>query len=145
MRIWVSIAAALMIIGCDVPGTASATPSPSRPTTLPSPLPSPISSPVPSPTPIPDPSPTVFIQFTQSDYGAIAIQTQPGAACNASGTRPDGSAIGGIRNPQVAADNGSAQWVYPQTATSTGTGQHNVSCSWQGQSTSFSASFGVGN
>lgn len=145
MRVWVSIAAALVIIGCDVPGTASASPSPPRPTPSPSLIPSPIPSPRPIPTPIPDPSPTVFIQFTQSDYGAIGIQTQSGAVCNASGTRPDGSAIGGIRNPQVAADNGSAQWVYPQTATPTGTGAHHVSCSWRGQSTSFSASFDVGS
>ena len=86
----------------------------------------------------------VFIQFTQSDYGAIGIQTQPGAACNAGGQRPDGSPIGGLRNPQVAGPDGSISWSYPQTATATGTGQHNVACSWNGQSTITSAAFQVG-
>jgi hypothetical protein len=87
----------------------------------------------------------VFIQATGSDYGAIAIQTQPGAVCSASGTRPNGSTITGIRNPQVANDSGAAQWIYPQTATQTGDGVHNVSCTWHGQSTSYSFSFQVGS
>ena len=145
MRIWLCLAAALVIIGCDVPGTASVSPTPVRTSPSPSLIPSPSASPKPSPTPIPEPSPVVFIQFSQSDYGAITIQTQPGAVCSASGSRPDGSAIGGIRNPQVAGSSGAAQWAYPQTATAPGTGQHNVSCSWNGQSTSFSAPFEVGS
>ncbi len=86
----------------------------------------------------------VFIQFTQSDYGAIGIFTQPSAVCSASGVRPDGSAIGGIQNPQTANAQGAASWLYPQTATATGTGSHAVSCSWNGQSTSTSAPFDVG-
>ena len=87
----------------------------------------------------------VFIQFTQSDYGSIGVWTQPGAVCNASGTRPDGSTISGIRNPQTANGQGLASWGYPQWPTATGSGLHNVSCSWHGQSTSFSAPFDVGS
>jgi hypothetical protein len=86
----------------------------------------------------------VFIQFIQSDYGAITIQTQPGAVCSASGNRPDGSGIGGIQNPKAAGADGTISWTYPQPATAPGTGVHNVTCSWNGQSTGFSAPFQVG-
>lgn len=86
-----------------------------------------------------------FVQFTQSDYGAIGIFTQPGAVCSANGVRPDGSGIGGIRNPQVANAQGAASWIYPQTPTATGIGSHTVSCSWNGQSASTSAPFEVGS
>ena len=145
MRIWLCLAAALVVIaGCDVPGTASANPSPARTTPSPSPIASPSPSPRPSPTPIPEPTPVVFIQFTQSDYGAIGILTQPGAVCQAGGNRPDGSAIGGVQNPKTAGPDGTVSWTYPQTATATGTGVHNVVCSWNGQNTGLSAPFQVG-
>jgi len=86
----------------------------------------------------------VFIQFTQSDYGQIGILTNTGAVCNAGGNRPDGSNLTGLKNPQVAGPDGTISWSYPQTATATGTGQHNVACTWNGQSTIFSAPFQVG-
>jgi len=140
------VLAAMSLAGCT-PGSSSAnnTPvakvSPSRsPETRPSPSPSPTPAPSPAPTPA-----GLYLQILESSYGFLSAQTEPGTRCNASGQYPDGSAISGFANPQVAGSDGTVTWRYPQPRTNTiGNGLHTVTCTGRGYTATQQAQFIMG-
>lgn len=81
----------------------------------------------------------------ESDYGSITAQTMTGASCKAQAVLPNGSRVGGLRNPQVADANGTVAWIYPQPLTQTGPGTSIVTCTYKLLSATAYGSFDVGS
>lgn len=65
-------------------------------------------------------------------YGSIRARTLSGATCNARAILPDGTDAPGLRNPQVADQQGIVNWSYVQLPTDEGRGIHEVACSLNG-------------
>lgn len=79
-----------------------------------------------------------------SDYGSLTAQTVAGARCNLHAVLPNGQDAAGVPNPKVAGSGGFVGWSYPQPGTDIGTGNHTVSCTYNGLSGTAYATFGVG-
>lgn len=114
-------------------------PSPSPSPLTPSPSPTPSTAPTPSP---PEPPPSLFVRFTGSTAGLIAVVTLPGASCKASAVRPDGSQydIPELRQAKTADGAGKVGWNYSTTGVTTGS--HVVTCSAGGKSDTATMLFG---
>jgi hypothetical protein len=85
------------------------------------------------PSPIPPPVLQLWVVVLNGgEYGFFSAQTVTGAVCSARAVLPNGTDAPGLRNPQVARQDGLVQWVYPQPPTEEGTGTHLLRCSFSG-------------
>lgn len=80
-------------------------------------------------------TPTFSIQITQSQNGAIAATTKPGAACIAVATLPDNSLVNtpALQVVKTADAVGKVSWSYP-TQPGSGTGVQAVECNFGAES-----------